>query len=346
MASADQRLVAAINAVEAAVLGAGGGSLPVGAASSANQLVEISRLEAIRDRLPASLSAGGKLLVDQDTDDAADALVAATGGLVRTFSVRPGDQSWSVVQQNAGNTNTLFEVQLADNTWSQVPMAPHYTSGAVVVGNASTILNIVSGAAYAVVAMGKLPPGAKAVRFTVQTLFSGTPSMQIFTSRKPYGMGPGSLAVGLIPISGLGDTTGTLSANAGGFLFNGGSWDRARANYGSTVLSNVARTATATIADTRTYNAGSLAMVVKVNTAGTGALTPTVEGRLTAGGYRTLLAGAAINGVGTYTYEVGRGLPDTPNLSANKGLPYTIRGIIAHSDASSWTYSVDFEWSV
>lgn len=125
-------------------------------------------------------------------------------------------------------------------------------------------------------------------------------------------------------------------------LFNGTTWDRERGNTNVTVFASAARTATPAPFDGTNYNARGLHLVVDVTAA---AATPSVVFTIQAkdeisGTFYTVLASAAITGIGTTILRAYPGLTAAANLVASDVLPRTWRVIATHADADSITYSV------
>ena len=108
------------------------------------------------------------------------------------------------------------------------------------------------------------------------------------------------------------------------------------------VLASAARTATNTSLDVLNIWYRGIHVVLDVTAVpGVDTVTLTIQGKnpLT-GAYYTLLAGAAVSTAVANVYKVYPGLPATANVSANDIVPTEWRVSIAHSAASSFTYSV------
>ncbi|MBX3081709.1 MAG: hypothetical protein KF716_08735 [Anaerolineae bacterium] len=146
-----------------------------------------------------------------------------------------------------------------------------------------------------------------------------------------------------------GPTDGSNGATIGAvglFVTNNATADRLRNNHEMTVLASAARTAATNSSDQVNYNGRHITVTIDV-TAGTGfSITPTIKYKDSLSGkYVTLLAGASIVATGTVTLQVGPGLPDTTNLSANKPAPRIWRLEIAVADTTSATYSVSVNYT-
>ncbi len=108
-------------------------------------------------------------------------------------------------------------------------------------------------------------------------------------------------------------------------------------------LPSAVRTATTVSQDFRNDNdARGIAVFLDLTAVpGTDTVTVTLQGKDPASGkYYTLLAGAAQVGVATVRMVLYPGIPAVANLAANDALPAVWRVSVAHSAASSFTYSV------
>lgn len=115
-------------------------------------------------------------------------------------------------------------------------------------------------------------------------------------------------------------------------------------NVEGTALASAARTATTNSPDLAN-NFGKTILVIVNVTAITGepSITIKVQGKDPASGaFYDLLSSASITAIGTYVLQVGAGLPETANQSANKPLPKTFRISVTHANADSITYSVGY----
>lgn len=103
-----------------------------------------------------------------------------------------------------------------------------------------------------------------------------------------------------------------------------------------------ARTATTNSGDLDNGQHRGLHVVIDVTAASaTPSVVFTIQGKdEVSGQYYTLLASAAITGVGTTVLRVYPGLTAAANLVANDVLPKTWRVLATHADADSITYSV------
>lgn len=193
-------------------------------------------------------------------------------------------------------------------------------------------------------------------------------AMRIRTTAWSSGNVSGALGLSTVPIapqttelgntssvvggSTIADTTGLTSKLASfslGGLYNGASYDMARANTANTVLASAARTGTVST-DVTNYNGRTIAVTLNITVAPNTASTLTLQIRLKdsiSGNYVTLLASAAIVGTATTgvvpvtnEYRVGQGITVTANVSAADVLGKTLNVNMVHSNADSWTYSV------
>lgn len=146
------------------------------------------------------------------------------------------------------------------------------------------------------------------------------------------------------------NTTG-LVVNGHKMQFNGSLWERERGNVEGTLLASAARTATTNSATQTNHNGRGVQVIVNVTAAGTGDLDPRVQGLDPVSGtaYACLDATTPIAGTGIYVYELypgastaGSGGGSAVTQRAAGTLPRSWRLSVAHSDASSWTYSVAF----
>jgi len=123
------------------------------------------------------------------------------------------------------------------------------------------------------------------------------------------------------------------------------SYDKFRNNHSMAVLGSAARTAAVQSADLVNHNAGAILVTIDITAVAVATtLTVTIKYKNLSGKYVTLLTSAALAGVGVYSLQVGRGLPDTTNLSANKVIPRNWRVEVTPSDANSVTYSIDTDY--
>lgn len=113
-------------------------------------------------------------------------------------------------------------------------------------------------------------------------------------------------------------------------------------NADVTLLASAARTANANSADQTNGGHKGLHVVIDVTAiADSPSVVFTIEGKdAVSGKYYTLLASAAITGVGTTVLRVFPGLAAAANAAANDVLPRTWRVTTTHDDADSITYSV------
>ncbi len=108
------------------------------------------------------------------------------------------------------------------------------------------------------------------------------------------------------------------------------------------VLESAARTATVTGLDMSSeLNRGHFLVVVSV--AGTGSITPKIQGKSAFGDYYDILEGTAITTTGTNVLKIGPGFTPSANAVATDCLPKTFRVVVTHNNANSITYSVGAE---
>lgn len=148
----------------------------------------------------------------------------------------------------------------------------------------------------------------------------------------------------------LGDSYGGDNMTSiGNHLYNATasavSYDKFRNNHSVVAIASAARTAAINSADLVNHNAGAILVTIDITAVAVATtLTVAIKYKNLTGKYVTLLISAALAGVGVYSLQVGRGLPDTTNLSANKVIPRNWRVEVTPSDANSVTYSVDFDY--
>jgi hypothetical protein len=130
-------------------------------------------------------------------------------------------------------------------------------------------------------------------------------------------------------------------------LFNGTTWDRARATVEATLLASASRTTTQTSADIPTYNARNLQVVIDMTVVGTGSVTVTINGKDSASGkYLLLLSGAAVITNVTNRYKVGPDIAAVANVVAQDYLPRLIQIVVTANNANPATYSVGYALGV
>ncbi len=109
---------------------------------------------------------------------------------------------------------------------------------------------------------------------------------------------------------------------------------------GLTLQASTAQTTTQTLPDQTGTQKGAI-VFVNVTSAGSGSITPKIEGKdPVSGTYYTVLTGTAIVANGMQVLRVYPGLPATANVSANDVLPGTFRVTVTANNANSVTYSV------
>ncbi len=128
------------------------------------------------------------------------------------------------------------------------------------------------------------------------------------------------------------------------WLYDGSAWTvQSSASLEVTVLASAARTAATQSADLPNPGARGVIVVIDVTvSAATPSLTFTIQGKSSLGAdYYTILAAAAITGVGVTVLRVYPGLTAIGNLTASDVLPKVWRVDVAVGDADSVTYSVN-----
>lgn len=127
--------------------------------------------------------------------------------------------------------------------------------------------------------------------------------------------------------------------------FNGTTWDKERNNIDVSLLASAARTTTQTGADTTNYNGVGILITVDVTSAGTGSITPKIQGKDANGIYFDIwTAAAAITANGTKTYAIHPGSATAGNLTEaiQQFVPRTFRIVITANNANSVTYSAAY----
>jgi hypothetical protein len=128
-------------------------------------------------------------------------------------------------------------------------------------------------------------------------------------------------------------------------LWNGATYDRERGNTEGTLLASAARTAQAVSPTQTNHNARGVILRLMVSAPGTGSLT--VELRAT-GGFN--IAGwSALTGTGVFVCYPGSN--DTPRhggsgASFDLPVPRTWSAVVTPTDASAWTYALDYHYVV
>jgi hypothetical protein len=129
------------------------------------------------------------------------------------------------------------------------------------------------------------------------------------------------------------------------YNFGALTWDRWRNNSVTVIYTSGARTATSSSSDATNYNHRGLHVIVNVSSAGTGSVTPMIEGKDNlAGVYYSLHAAAtAITANGTYVYEIYPGVGTASGgitQATSRVVPRLFRVTMTHNNANSMTYSV------
>lgn len=107
---------------------------------------------------------------------------------------------------------------------------------------------------------------------------------------------------------------------------------------GVTILASGARTTTQTSDD---YQGGTgLHLIINMTSAGTGSVTPKIQGKGNLGTYYDILVGSAITTDSVNVLKVGPGIGQVANGAAADILPPTWRVVVTANNANSATYSV------
>lgn len=109
------------------------------------------------------------------------------------------------------------------------------------------------------------------------------------------------------------------------------------------VLASESRDTTQTLGDQSSNGAGAAHLIINVTNAGTGSITPKLQGKDANGVYYDILVGAAITSNGINVIKVGRGMTPSPNAVATDQLPRTFRVVITANNANPMTYTVGLE---
>ena len=117
----------------------------------------------------------------------------------------------------------------------------------------------------------------------------------------------------------------------------------ARINWSESVLASAAQTTTQTSPDNTNEISRGLHLIVDVTSAGTGSITPKIQGKDANGIYYDILVGAAITTVSTNVLKVYPGITPVANGAASDIIPKTFRFIITANNANTVTYSVSFQ---
>lgn len=106
------------------------------------------------------------------------------------------------------------------------------------------------------------------------------------------------------------------------------------------ILASGARTTTQTGGDLLNLGHRGIHLSVDVTSAGTGSITPKIQGKDANGIYYDLLVGSAITSTGTTVLKVFPGASPVANGVANDHLPSVYRVIVTANNANTMTYSV------
>lgn len=109
---------------------------------------------------------------------------------------------------------------------------------------------------------------------------------------------------------------------------------------GISVLSSAARTTTQIQADQVNGKYKGMHLIIDVTSAGTGSITPKIQGKDANGIYYDILVGSAITSSGTTALKIYPGLTALASNVVNDVLPSTWRCVVTANNANSMTYSV------
>jgi hypothetical protein len=131
-----------------------------------------------------------------------------------------------------------------------------------------------------------------------------------------------------------------LSPDSTPYLYNGSTFDRQRGNTEGVLLATAARTAITTTAAQTNHNARGVALRLTITSAGTGTLT--VHLRTTSGWNLASFTGLTANALLVSYPGTTTGDPQGTAVMRSMPLPRTWDAVVDKSDASSWTYSLDY----
>jgi len=114
-------------------------------------------------------------------------------------------------------------------------------------------------------------------------------------------------------------------------------------NQSTIELASAARTTTQTGADLANKDHRGIHVIVEVTNAGTGSITPKIQGKGANGTYYDLLVGTAITANGVTVLKLGPGIAAAANAAAPDFLPRVFRIVITHNNGNTITYSVSRE---
>lgn len=314
-----QRVILASDGPTVSVLGTTADAAAADATGSINaHLRQVAKAQADGTQVakPKTLSLSGSASAS-----------SASGNLIAETDA--GDYRWvSVVLAGTFNATSSFEQSNDNASWYPLPLA---RTDAISVFPSSTL-----GTAGQPVAG---PLTMRYFRARVSSYVSGTVTATAWLSAAPaqtQTVVTDSYADGRVP--------GPLSVSINFPLaYNGISSDRYRNNHELTVLASAARTASVNSGDQTNYNGARVKVVIDITAvAGSPSLTFTIKGKSTLSGkYFTLLASAALTGVGTTVLTVSPGATAAANLTANDFVPRLWRVEVVAGTADSVTYSVD-----
>lgn len=180
-------------------------------------------------------------------------------------------------------------------------------------------------------------------------------SERLYTKNATTGVWSGlsSISTGLNTDTNLTATNTTLYTSSFPLGFNGTSWDRIRNNMEGTLLASLARTASTSSAIITNYNGKGVIVYLNVTVAPVGTETLTVQLKYVdpTSSVNSLpisfMVTPSTSTAGMYMLLCYPGASETPENQANNVtydfvVPRRFQITVAHSGASSWTYSLGY----
>lgn len=112
-------------------------------------------------------------------------------------------------------------------------------------------------------------------------------------------------------------------------------------NLDHQILASASRTTTQTSGDFTNDHCRGVKVIVDITSAGTGSITPKIQGKSASGVYYDLLTSAALTSAATTVLTVYPGATASANVSASDVLPRTWRVVVTANNANAMTYTVD-----
>lgn len=237
---------------------------------------------------------------------------------------------------DSGGSWNVKKITAVNATHDSLNVNANMQVGDTDVGAANPVPTTLSGSNVEGTPSGALPSKAVYVGFKDSTGMNLL-SPHVVTGLGGYNDGESSNSKIVLPVA------ATISA------YNGSSVDRWRNNTEGTLLASAARTADILSPTQTNYNAKAVQVFLNVTAvSGTGGLTVYIATKdpVSGTGAYLLQASVAVTGTGQYIYELGLGASGTAGQKVKVRLagmvPRTWYVIIAHGDASSYTYSVGY----